>query len=99
MRDSPALPISALVTAAALTAVLGMGRLVRANLAAPLSELEIGLAAWAFVFGLFGGQGLISILLEGGELRPGFSAPRGCSRGPSLCWPRCCWRLNPGWVA
>ena len=76
MRNSPALPISALVTTAALIAVLGLGRLMRANLAAPLSELEIGLAAWAFVFGLFGAQGLISILLEGAELRPGFTPPR-----------------------
>ena len=76
MRNSPGLPISALVTAAALTAALGLGRLMRADLAAPLSELDIGLAAWAFVLGLFGAQGLISILLEGAELRPGVTAPR-----------------------
>jgi len=49
---------------------------MRADLAAPLSELDIGLAAWAFVLGLFGAQGLISILLEGAELRPGVTAPR-----------------------
>ena len=76
MRNSPGLPISALVTAATLTAALGLGRLMRADLAAPLSELDIGLAAWAFVLGLFGAQGLISILLEGAELRPGVTAPR-----------------------
>ena len=76
MRNSPALPVSALVAAAVLTAVLGLGRLMRADLAAPLSELDIGLAAWAFVLGLFGAQGLISILLEGAELRPGVTAPR-----------------------
>jgi hypothetical protein len=76
MRNSPALPTSALVVAAALVALLGLVRLMRADLAAPLSELEIGLAAWAFVLGLFGAQGLISILLEGAELRPGVTAPR-----------------------
>ena len=76
MRNSPGLPISALVAAAALVAVLGLGRLTRSDPAAPLSELEIGLAAWAFVLGLFGAQGLISILLEGAELRPGLTAPR-----------------------
>jgi hypothetical protein len=76
MRNSPGLPISALVTAATLTAALDLGRLMRADLAAPLSELDIGLAAWAFVLGLFGAQGLISILLEGAELRPGVTAPR-----------------------
>jgi hypothetical protein len=76
MRNSPALPLSALIAAAVLAAVLGLGRLTRADLAAPLSELDIGLAAWAFVLGLFGAQGLISILLEGAELRPGVTAPR-----------------------
>ena len=76
MRNSPGLPISALVAAAVLVAVLGLGRLTRTDLAAPLSELEIGLAAWAFVLGIFGTQGLISILLEGAELRPGQTAPR-----------------------
>jgi len=76
MRNSPGLPISALVAAAALVVVLGLGRLTRTDLAAPLSELEIGLAAWAFVLGIFGAQGLISILLEGAELRPGLTAPR-----------------------
>lgn len=76
MRNSPALPLSALIAAAVLAAVLGLGRLTRADLAAPLSELDIGLAAWAFVLGLFGAQGLISIVLEGAELRPGVTAPR-----------------------
>jgi len=76
MRNSSGLPISALVAAAALVAVLGLGRLTRTDLNGPLSELEIGLAAWAFVLGIFGAQGLISILLEGAELRPGRTAPR-----------------------
>ena len=76
MRNSPALPVSALIAAAALVAVLGLGRLMRADLAAPLSELDIGLATWAFVLGLFGAQGLISILLERAELRHGVTAPR-----------------------
>ena len=69
-RSAPSLPRPSLV------AVLGLGRLTRTDLAAPLSELEIGLATWAFVLGIFGAQGLISILLEGAELRPGRTAPR-----------------------
>lgn len=76
MRNFPALPLSALIAAGVLAAVLRLGRLTRADLAAPVSELDIGLATWAFVLGLFGAQGLISILLEGAELRPGVTAPR-----------------------
>ena len=70
MRNSPALPVSALVAAAVLTAVLGLGRLLRADLAAPLSEVDIGLATWAFVLGIFGAQGLISIVLGGRRAAP-----------------------------
>jgi hypothetical protein len=76
MRNSPGLPISAVIASVAFVAVLGLGRLTRTGLAAPLSELEIGLAAWAFVLGIFGTQGLISIFLEGAELRPGVTASR-----------------------
>ncbi|GAC1317369.1 MAG: hypothetical protein NVSMB2_11000 [Chloroflexota bacterium] len=76
MRNSRGVPLSALLAATALGVLLGASRLMRGNTAAPLSELEIGLAAWAFAMGVFGAQGLISIALEGSELRLGVTAPR-----------------------
>ena len=76
MRNSSGVPVGALVIAAGLALLVGASRLMRANAADPLSELEIGLAAWAFVLGVFGAQGVISIALEGAELRPGVTAPR-----------------------
>jgi hypothetical protein len=41
-----------------------------------LSELQIGLAAWAFSLAIFGLQGLLSVAIEGRELRPGRMPPR-----------------------
>jgi hypothetical protein len=41
-----------------------------------LSESQIGLVAWALTLAIFGLQGVVSILLEGRELRPGRFAPR-----------------------
>ena len=41
----------------------------------PLSELQLGAVAGALTLGVFGIQGLISVLLEGRELRPGMAPP------------------------
>ena len=41
-----------------------------------LTELEIGLVAWSLALAIFGVQGLLSVVLEGRELRPGRIQPR-----------------------
>lgn len=74
MRNSATLPSVALVVAL----VAGLA----AALAEPgsrdpfaLSELQIGLVAWAFALAIFGLQGLLSVAVEGRELRPGRQPP------------------------
>ena len=74
MRNSPLLPVLSLVVAAvfALAAVLmsGSGDFL------PLSELQLGAVGGALTFAIFGIQGLISVGLEGRELRPGSVPPQ-----------------------
>jgi hypothetical protein len=74
MRNSPLLPLVALVFAVIL---------VLAAVAAgdpadflPLSELQLGAIGAALTLAVFGIQGLLSIALEGQELHPGQSPPR-----------------------
>lgn len=72
MRNSPRLPLWSLVLAvllAAATVVFARGDLE------PLSELQLGALAGAMTFAIFGVQGLISVSLEGQELRPGVTPP------------------------
>ena len=71
MRNSPTLPWLAIVVAAVLAVAVwashGEG---------PLTELELGGIAWSIGLAIFGLQGLISVLVEGQELRPGRVLPR-----------------------
>ena len=77
MDNSPRLPTVSLVVAVALA-------LLTARLASTgdpgsvfrLSEIQIGLAGIALTLAIFGAQGLISVALEGRQLKPGRSAPR-----------------------
>ncbi len=71
MRNSPRLPSVALVVSLLLG---GTVWLVHGD--GPLSELELGGVAWAIGLAIFGLQGLLSVLVEGEELRPGRVAPR-----------------------
>jgi hypothetical protein len=77
MRNSPRLPLLALVLAAALavlTVALGRSRPPRHPFS--LHELEIGFVAWALTLAVYGAQGIVSVITEGLELRPGRVAPR-----------------------
>lgn len=77
MRNSPVLPYVSIGVAA----LLGLATLIsyfsrtRGDVFA-LSELEIGMVAVAFTLLIFAAEGLISVLLEGRELRPGRARPR-----------------------
>jgi hypothetical protein len=73
MRNSPLLPAVSLVLAVALVLVAvsaNPGQLI------PLSELQLGALGGALAFAVFGVQGLISVVLEGRELRPGATPPQ-----------------------
>ena len=77
MDNSPRLPIVSLLLAIALGGATLASYLIRDDEGVPnLSELEIGMAAIAFTLGIFGIQGLISVLLEGRRLHPGIVRPR-----------------------
>ena len=73
MTNSPRLPVVSLILASLLAiataATIDPGRPL------PLSELQLGAVGGALTLAIFGIQGLISVLLEGRELRPGMAPP------------------------
>jgi len=68
MRNSPRLPIISLLIAVIVGAYAAVG--VSQN-NGPLTELQLGEIALALTAAIFGFQGLVSVLVEGQELRPG----------------------------
>lgn len=77
MRNSPRLPIVALVAALILAAIAVIDYWSHpARDPFSLDELEIGLVAWAVALAVYGVQGLISVVSEGEELHVGRAAPR-----------------------
>lgn len=76
MRNTPTVPIVALVVAAVLAVVTVIRYLSLDREADVLTEGQIGLAAWAFALAIYGVQGLISVMLEGRELHIGRVRPR-----------------------
>jgi hypothetical protein len=73
MRNTPSLPIAALFLALVLAVIVLVSAAGEGD---TLTELELGGIAWAVGLAVFGVQGLISILLEGRELRVGRLLPR-----------------------
>ena len=73
MTNSPLLPVVSLLIGVALAIAVGITAGPRGFI--PLSELELGGMAGALAFVVFGVQGLVSVVLEGTELRPGISPP------------------------
>jgi hypothetical protein len=76
MQNAPALPIGAILGSMLLAVAAVVSVVSHAGGQAALSESQIGLVAWALTLAIFGLQGVVSILLEGRELRPGRFAPR-----------------------
>lgn len=74
MRNSPRLPVAALILATLLTVVLAITTSDGDRI--PLTELELGGIAAIVALAIYGVQGLISIALEGEELVPGRRGPR-----------------------
>ncbi|MCC6314146.1 MAG: hypothetical protein IT337_09020 [Thermomicrobiales bacterium] len=71
MRNSPLLPLVALVLAVVLAGIAAAAVASAGERGGALNELELGAVAGALAFGVFGVQGLLSVGLEGVELRPG----------------------------
>ena len=73
MDNSPSLPLIAIL----LAIVLGLhATLTAAGADGPLTVLQLGEIAVALSLAIFGAQGLISVAIEGRELRPGRSPAR-----------------------
>ena len=73
MTNSPRLPAVALILASLLA--IATAAAIDPDRPVPLSELQLGAVAGALTLAVFGIQGLISVLLEGRELRPGMAPP------------------------
>ncbi|HEX2281561.1 MAG TPA: hypothetical protein VHG52_07345 [Thermomicrobiales bacterium] len=73
MTNSSRLPIVSLILACVLA--IATAATIDPNQPLPLSELQLGAVGGALTLGVFGIQGLISVLLEGRELRPGMAPP------------------------
>ena len=73
VTNSPRLPIVALILAGLLA--IAAAAMIDPGQPLPLSELQLGAVGGALTLGVFGFQGLISVLLEGRELRPGMTPP------------------------
>jgi hypothetical protein len=72
VTNSPRLPVISLILASLLAiaaAAIDPGQPL------PLSELQLGAVGGALTLAVFAIQGLISVLLEGRELRPGMVPP------------------------
>jgi hypothetical protein len=73
VTNSPRLPIVSLILATLLA--IAAAATIAPGQPFPLSELQLGAVGGAVTLAVFGIQGLISVLLEGRELRPGISPP------------------------
>jgi hypothetical protein len=73
VTNSPRLPAVALILASLLA--IAAAAAIDPDRPLPLSELQLGAVAGALTLGVFGIQGLISVMLEGRELRPGMAPP------------------------
>ena len=76
MQNSPGIPLASLVVAIALVVVAAVSGMAGVGRDPALTELQIGATAWALALGIFGVQGLVSIIVEGRQVVPGIIKPR-----------------------
>src|SRR5436190_8710942 len=76
MQNSPGIPLASLVVAIALAIVTAVSGMAGVGRDPALTELQIGATAWALALGIFGVQGLVSIIVEGRQVLPGIIKPR-----------------------
>jgi hypothetical protein len=76
VQNSPGIPLAAFVVAIVLAGATVISLMAGVGGDPALNELQIGAAAWALTLGIFGVQGLVSIVLEGRQLFVGRIEPR-----------------------
>jgi hypothetical protein len=76
MQNSPGLPLVALLVGFTLAATTVVSVMAGIGGFPALSELQIGATAWALALGIYGVQGIISIVVEGRQIVPGSVPPR-----------------------
>jgi hypothetical protein len=76
MQNSPGVPLATLVVAIALATITILSVIAGVGSGTALNELQIGATAWALALGLFGLQGIVSIIVEGRHVFPGIIMPR-----------------------
>ena len=76
MQNSPGIPLAAFGVAIVLAGATIVSVMAGVGGDPALNELQIGAAAWAITFAIFGAQGIVSIVLEGRQLFVGTIGPR-----------------------
>ena len=68
MQNSPGLPLVALVVGVVLAAITVVSVMAGIGFDPALTELQIGATAWALALGIYGAQGVVSVVAEGRTL-------------------------------
>ena len=76
MQNSPGIPLAALVVAIALATITMLSVIAGVGGGISLNELQLGATAWALALGIYGVQGIVSIVVEGRQVLPGTINPR-----------------------
>jgi hypothetical protein len=76
MQNSPGIPLAALVVALALAVITMLSVIAGVGGGLALNELQLGATAWALALGIYGVQGIVSIVVEGRQVSPGMVMPR-----------------------
>jgi hypothetical protein len=76
MQNSPGIPLAALVVAIALATITMLSVIAGVGGGIALNELQLGATAWALALGIYGVQGIVSIVVEGRQVFPGMIKPR-----------------------
>jgi hypothetical protein len=76
MQNSPGIPLAALVVAIALATITMLSVIAGVGGGIALNELQLGATAWALALGIYGLQGIVSIVVEGRQVFPGLIKPR-----------------------
>jgi hypothetical protein len=76
MQNSPGIPLAALVVAIALATITMLSVIAGVGGGIALNELQLGATAWALALGIYGVQGIVSIVVEGRQVLPGTIKPR-----------------------
>jgi hypothetical protein len=76
MQNSPGIPLAALAVAIALATITMLSVIAGVGGGIALNELQLGATAWALALGIYGLQGIVSIVVEGRQVFPGTIKPR-----------------------